>query len=202
MKPGDFLDLGGSKSINIGRNRRVLGALTKPWIADTLLYPSLKGKDDTQSITRLSILKVVTYIPANTKHLYNIYTMLDQSQRRWADVVSMLYKMFCVCWDGGQVDRTTRYDYRDISHKQLKQNVNVVLIVLWKMFRCHSQNQLIFICWSVKFTYETMMFVLSSNWWIVRSMIWMIHINHADIWDYFVYDAHMKLIEIWLTVDT
>ena len=27
------------------------------------------------------------HIPANTKHLYNIHTMLDQRQRRWADVV-------------------------------------------------------------------------------------------------------------------
>ena len=26
-------------------------------------------------------------IPANTKHLYNIYTMLDQRRRRWDDVV-------------------------------------------------------------------------------------------------------------------
>ena len=25
--------------------------------------------------------------PVNTKHLYNIYTMLDQRRRRWADVV-------------------------------------------------------------------------------------------------------------------
>ena len=25
--------------------------------------------------------------PANTNHLHNIYTMLDQRQRRWADVV-------------------------------------------------------------------------------------------------------------------
>ena len=32
--------------------------------------------------------------PANTKHLYNICTMLDQRQRRWADVVQMLYKCF------------------------------------------------------------------------------------------------------------
>ena len=30
-----------------------------------------------------------TYL-VNTKHLYNICTMLDQSQRRWADVVQML----------------------------------------------------------------------------------------------------------------
>ena len=26
-------------------------------------------------------------VPANTKHLYYIYTMLDQRRRRWADVV-------------------------------------------------------------------------------------------------------------------
>ena len=25
--------------------------------------------------------------PANTKHLYNIYTMLDQRRRRWDDIV-------------------------------------------------------------------------------------------------------------------
>ena len=41
---------------------------------------------------------VVGLYPANTKHLYNICTMLDQRQRRWAGVVQMLYKMFCVCW--------------------------------------------------------------------------------------------------------
>ena len=30
----------------------------------------------------------------NTKHFYNICTMLDQRRRRWADVVQMLYKCF------------------------------------------------------------------------------------------------------------
>ena len=30
----------------------------------------------------------------NTKHLYNICTMLDQGRRNWADVVQMLYKYF------------------------------------------------------------------------------------------------------------
>ena len=29
-----------------------------------------------------------------TKHLYNICTMLGQRQRRWADVVQMFYKCF------------------------------------------------------------------------------------------------------------
>ena len=32
--------------------------------------------------------------PVNTIHLYNICTMLDQRQRRWADVVQMLFKSF------------------------------------------------------------------------------------------------------------
>ena len=36
--------------------------------------------------------------PVNTKHLYNICTMLDQRRRRWSDVVQILYKCFCVCW--------------------------------------------------------------------------------------------------------
>ena len=35
-----------------------------------------------------------TIILANTKHLYNICTTLDQRRRRWADVVQMLYKCF------------------------------------------------------------------------------------------------------------
>ena len=34
------------------------------------------------------------HFPANTKHLYNICTKLDQRRRRWADVVQMLYKCF------------------------------------------------------------------------------------------------------------
>ena len=33
-------------------------------------------------------------VPANTKHLYNICTMLDQRRRRWANVVQMLCKCF------------------------------------------------------------------------------------------------------------
>ena len=32
--------------------------------------------------------------PANTKHLYNIHTMLDQRRRRWADLVEVLCKCF------------------------------------------------------------------------------------------------------------
>ena len=33
--------------------------------------------------------------PTNTKHLYNIYTMLEQSRRRWADIVGYIcYKCF------------------------------------------------------------------------------------------------------------
>ena len=38
----------------------------------------------------------ITTTSVNTNYLYNIYTMLDkcQWQRRWADVVKMLYKCF------------------------------------------------------------------------------------------------------------
>ena len=32
--------------------------------------------------------------PVNTKHLYNICTMLGQRRRRWPNVVQMLYKCF------------------------------------------------------------------------------------------------------------
>ena len=32
--------------------------------------------------------------PVNTKHVYNICTMLDQRRRRWANVVQMLFKCF------------------------------------------------------------------------------------------------------------
>ena len=34
-----------------------------------------------------SNLLYYTSNPVNTKHLYHIYTMLDQRRRRWADVV-------------------------------------------------------------------------------------------------------------------
>ena len=37
---------------------------------------------------------MVAGYPVNTKHLYNICTMLGQCRRRWADVVQMLYKCF------------------------------------------------------------------------------------------------------------
>ena len=33
-------------------------------------------------------------LPVNTKHLYNICTMLAQRRRRWTDVVQMLCKCF------------------------------------------------------------------------------------------------------------
>ena len=34
------------------------------------------------------------YIPADTKHLYNICTTLSQRLRRWSNIVQMLYKCF------------------------------------------------------------------------------------------------------------
>ena len=44
-------------------------------------------------------------IPINTKHLYNICTMLDQRRRRWADVVQLLCKCFVFTGMGEQVLR-------------------------------------------------------------------------------------------------
>ena len=39
-------------------------------------------------------LTISVLCPVNTKHLYNICTMLDQRRRRWADVAQVLYKCF------------------------------------------------------------------------------------------------------------
>ena len=40
------------------------------------------------------MIKLMDKLPANTKHLYDICTMLDQRRRRWADVVQMSYTCF------------------------------------------------------------------------------------------------------------
>ena len=45
---------------------------------------------NTQTVRRADF----TNKPVNTKHLYNICTMLDQRRRRWVDVVQMLHKCF------------------------------------------------------------------------------------------------------------
>ena len=47
-----------------------------------------------QASHRVVVMLLWPLYPANTKHLYNISTMLDQRRRRWADVVEMLYKCF------------------------------------------------------------------------------------------------------------
>ena len=41
---------------------------------------------------------LVRCISQQTKHLYNICTMLAQRLRRWADIVQMLYKCFVFAW--------------------------------------------------------------------------------------------------------
>ena len=46
----------------------------------------------------LGILGNRQLLPLNTKHLYNIYTMLDQRRRRGADGVKNVIQMFCVYW--------------------------------------------------------------------------------------------------------
>ena len=40
---------------------------------------------------------IISVYPVNPKHLYNIYTMLDQRRRRWADVVwGMVRKLISI----------------------------------------------------------------------------------------------------------
>ena len=46
----------------------------------------------------LYILIMYKDIPANTKHLYNIYTTSAQRLRRWSNIDAVI-KMFCVIWD-------------------------------------------------------------------------------------------------------
>ena len=45
--------------------------------------------------------------PANTKHLYNIYKMLDQLGRRCINVM----QMFCVCWGAIGTFKALQYFY-------------------------------------------------------------------------------------------
>ena len=43
---------------------------------------------------RIKYKKLLYTCPANTKHLYNIYTTSAQRLRRWSNVVYILYKCF------------------------------------------------------------------------------------------------------------
>ena len=54
-------------------------------LASSAPYPSL-GFDQ--------LFQYFIEYPVNTKHLYNICTMLGQCRRRWTDVVQMLYNCF------------------------------------------------------------------------------------------------------------
>ena len=71
--------------------------------------------------------------PLNTKHLYNIDTMLVQRRRRWADVVSMLYK--CFVFDRERQQHFARVDSRkkvQIWYVRCKFTTGVVGIALTK----------------------------------------------------------------------
>ena len=59
------------------------------------IYTALQNqKAVSAKVSRYCCLALHGSIPVNTKHLYNICTMLDQRRRRWADIVQMLYKRF------------------------------------------------------------------------------------------------------------
>ena len=63
--------------------------------------------------------------PANTKHLYNIYTTLVQRLRRWSNIVQMLYKWFVVA--GYAVTIMTAID----CGSQLLPPLTMAVILVW-----------------------------------------------------------------------
>ena len=56
------------------------------YIIKTLLKRKFEYQEARASPVVSGIL-ISRTIPANTKHLYNIYTMLDKRRRRWTDIV-------------------------------------------------------------------------------------------------------------------
>ena len=69
----------------------------------TRIYAAPAVKGLTHHISAWDVTLITTIIsPVNTKQLYNICTMLDQSRKRWADVVHMLYK--CSVFVGSPCD--------------------------------------------------------------------------------------------------
>ena len=71
----------------------MITSVVMSWHAVNKLIPIQRCKM-LSFLQQTNICHVLKCIPANTKHLYNICTMLDQRRRRWADVVQMLYKCF------------------------------------------------------------------------------------------------------------
>ena len=67
---------------------------------------------NTKSIRHHKYLIMEDNFPVNTKHLYSICTMLDQCQRRWDDIVQMLYKCFVFGGFDLQNVKIIRNDYR------------------------------------------------------------------------------------------
>ena len=68
------------------------------------------------------------YIPANTKHLNNMFTRSAKRLRRWFNIVQMLYK--CVVFtgvaaepnlSGGIINQICQFDLKTMLH--LKKNI-------------------------------------------------------------------------------
>ena len=58
-----------------------------------LWYIQLQG-DSLLQVCISTLVLLSRQCPANTKHFYNLHTMLDKRRRRWVGVVLMLYKCF------------------------------------------------------------------------------------------------------------
>ena len=68
---------------------------TRHWLnAGPMLAPHLRRWPRIKpALVQRLVFAGLSSIPVNTKHFYNICTMLDQRRRRWKNVI----QMFCVC---------------------------------------------------------------------------------------------------------
>ena len=85
--------------------------------------------------------------PANTKHLHNICTKVDQCRRRWADVLQLFYKCFVFA-----VMPSARISI--MGHIKVWGNFNLVIMVahVLHLKMLQSKNDLTIIMYSVVYT--------------------------------------------------
>ena len=75
--------------------------------------------------------KCIMPYPANTKHLYTICTTSVQRLRRWANIVQMSYKCFCVCWMQSQQTLTACFKNKESAGFLLCTSVLVAVLQLY-----------------------------------------------------------------------
>ena len=113
--------------------------------------------------------------PANTKHLYNICTMLDQRRRRWADVVQMLYKCFVLA---GYGLHAMAAHFKTII-------IPLILKLFFNPFYYPIKSLLLGMKWVFKHQ-DLHMFDLKLNKWAIFSHL-KLCVAVAEILNYFIY---------------